>query len=165
MQLRRAPRSHELAEAHRWTVDETHDPTIGCQARGGCKGCVARLTCRANLRLTTRLSNRGSQWRGIEIHSYSHTSPQDQLHSPQPTRAGALKTSIILDGGPHGWVPVNTHNTPVLVGAHKAQHPHETITKGMEGPFTTWWRSLTRSTARSQFRSTQCELMECADVP
>ena len=31
---------NELAEAHRWTVDETHDLTIGCQARGGCKGCV-----------------------------------------------------------------------------------------------------------------------------
>ena len=32
--------AHELAEAHRWTVDETHDLTIGCEARGGCKGCV-----------------------------------------------------------------------------------------------------------------------------
>ena len=32
--------AHEFAEAHRWTVDETHDLTIGCQARGGCKGCV-----------------------------------------------------------------------------------------------------------------------------
>ena len=32
--------AHELAEAHRWTVDEIHDLTIGCQARGGCKGCV-----------------------------------------------------------------------------------------------------------------------------
>ena len=32
--------AHELAETHRWTVDETHDLTIGCQARGGCKGCV-----------------------------------------------------------------------------------------------------------------------------
>ena len=27
-----------------------------------------------DLRLTTRLSNRGSQWRGVEIHSYFHTS-------------------------------------------------------------------------------------------
>ena len=34
------------------------------------------------------------------------------LHNPQ--RAGALVTSIILDGGPHGWVPVSTHSTPVL---------------------------------------------------
>ena len=32
--------AHELAEAHRWTVDERHDLTIGCQARLGCKGCV-----------------------------------------------------------------------------------------------------------------------------
>ena len=69
--------AHELAEAHRWTSDETHDLSIGCQARGGCKRLcwsTERLTCRANLRLTTRLSNRGSQWRGVEIHSYSHTS-------------------------------------------------------------------------------------------
>ena len=64
--------------------------------------------------------------------------PQDhlttalQLHNPQ--RAGAL------DGGPHGWVPVDTHSTPVLpkweeaVGSSPTAHRcHE----GMEGPFTT----------------------------
>ena len=39
-------------------------------------------------------------------------STNSTLHNPQ--RAGALVTSIILDGGPHGWVPVNTHSTPVL---------------------------------------------------
>ena len=64
--------AHELAEARR-----AHDLTIECQACGGCKWLcwsTERLTCRAKLRLTTRLSNRGSQWRGVEIHSYSHTS-------------------------------------------------------------------------------------------
>ena len=39
-------------------------------------------------------------------------STNSTLHNPQ--RAGALVTSIILDGAPHGWVPVNTHSTPVL---------------------------------------------------
>ena len=32
--------AHELAEARRCAVDEAHDLTIECQARGGCKGCV-----------------------------------------------------------------------------------------------------------------------------
>ena len=41
-----------------------------------------------------------------------HNSTNSTLHDPQ--RADALVTSIILDGGPHGWVPVNTHSTPVL---------------------------------------------------
>ena len=71
---------------------------------------------------------------------FTHLSmtPQDhlttaplQLHNPQ--RAGALVTSIILDGGPHGWVEVNTHSTPVLPKweeavvwvARKALHLHE----------------------------------------
>ena len=39
-------------------------------------------------------------------------STNSTLHNPQ--RAGALVTSIIMHGGPHGWVPVNTHSTPVL---------------------------------------------------
>ena len=39
-------------------------------------------------------------------------STNSTLHNPQ--RAGALVTSIILDGGPDGWVPVNTYSTPVL---------------------------------------------------
>ena len=38
-------------------------------------------------------------------------STNSTLHNPQ--RAGALVTSI-MDGGPHGWVPVNAHSTPVL---------------------------------------------------
>ena len=63
------------------------------------------------------------------------------LHNPQ--RAGALVTSIILDGGPHGWVPINTHSTPVLpkweeaVGSSQGTTYMIPITKGMEGPFTT----------------------------
>ena len=28
----------------------------------------------SDLRLSTRMCNRGSQWRGVEIHSYFHTS-------------------------------------------------------------------------------------------
>ena len=32
--------THELAVVRRCTVGEAHGLTIGCQARGGCKGCV-----------------------------------------------------------------------------------------------------------------------------
>ena len=69
-------------------------------------------------------------------------STNSTLHNPQ--RAGALVTSIILDGGPHGWVPVNTHSAPVLpkweeaVGCSQTHTNMRPITKGMEGPFTTW---------------------------
>ena len=89
----------------------------------------------SDLRLTTRLSNRGSQWRGVETLIFPHLSmtPQDHLttalHNPQ--RAGALVTSIILDGGPHGWVPVNPTVHPgsqsgrSLWVARRAPHLHE----------------------------------------
>ena len=85
--------AHELAEVHRWTVDETHDLTIECHASGGCKGCVG--------------VPRGSASGGVLRYSHIHTPLDDStrslddstnstVHNPQ--RAGALVTSIILDG-------------------------------------------------------------------
>ena len=117
--------AHELAEAHRWTVDETHVLTIGCQARGGCKGCVGVPRGSHAVRISDCQPDRPVVVASGGVLRYTHiptplddsTRPLDkqhQLHTPQSTRAGALVTSIILDGGPHGWVPVNTHSTPVL---------------------------------------------------
>ena len=80
-------------------------------------------------------------WRYTHIHTPldDSTRPLDNstnstLHNPE--RAGALVTSIIVDGGPHGWVPVNTHSTPVLpmweeaVGSSQTLHLHEANHEG-----------------------------------
>ena len=70
--------AHELAEAHRWTVSHDWMPSTWRMQRL----CWSneRLTCRANLRLTTRLSNRGSQWRVLR-YTYIHTPLDDSRPS------------------------------------------------------------------------------------
>ena len=90
--------AHELAEAHRWTVDETHDLTIGCQARGGCKGCVG--VPRGST--AERISDWQPGWAIVVasggVLGYTHiptplddsTRPLDnsnQLHTPQSTKS------------------------------------------------------------------------------
>ena len=81
-------------------------------------------------------------------------STNSTIHNPQ--RAGALVTSIFLDGGPHGWVPVDTHSTPVLpkpeeaVGSSTSTTPEEPKRLSQHCAITTWYRSTQRSTARSQ---------------
>ena len=69
-------------------------------------------------------------------------STNSTIHNPQ--RAGALVTSIILDGGPHGWVPVDTHSTPVLpkreeaVGSSTSTTPEEPKRLSQHCAITTW---------------------------
>ena len=53
-------------------------------------------------------------------------STNSTIHNLQ--RAGALATPIILDGGPRGWVPVDTHSTPVLPKWEEAVGSSQNIT-------------------------------------
>ena len=48
------------------------------------------------------------------------SSPRNRSTSSSVCRAGALvPPSSCLDGGPHGWVPVDTHSTPVLTSVRR----------------------------------------------
>ena len=64
--------AHELPEVRRCTEDERLNAKHVEDAKVVLEYREAHL--QSDLRLTTRLSNRASQWRGVEIHSYSHTS-------------------------------------------------------------------------------------------
>ena len=117
--------AHERAVVRRCAEDEAHDLTIECRACGGCKGCVGVPRGSLAVRISDCQPDRpivvasGGVLRYTHIHTPfdDSTRPLDNstnstLHNPQ--RAGAVVTSIILDGGPRGWVPVNIHSTPVL---------------------------------------------------
>ena len=136
--------AHELPQVQRCAVDEAHDLTTECQARGGCKGCAGVPRGSLTVRISDCQPDRPIVVASGGVLRYTHvptplddsTSPLDKssnstVHNPQR----ALVTSIILDGGSHGWVPVNTHSTPVLpkeeaVVARKALHLHEPNHKG-----------------------------------
>ena len=60
-----------------------------------------------------------------------HTADSDTSTSnPRKARAGALMAHISCMGGSsHGWVPVDTHSTPVLITVRRLwlahlPHPH-----------------------------------------
>ena len=47
-------------------------------------------------------------------------SPQNRSTSSSVCKAGALvPPPSCLGGGPHGWVPVDTHSTPVLISVRR----------------------------------------------
>ena len=105
--------AQELPEVRRCTEDEAHDLTIECQACGGCKGCVAvprgshaeRSHCQPDRPIVVA-SGGVLRYTHIPTLLDDSTTLDDCTHSTlhNPQRAGALVTSIILDGGPHGWV-------------------------------------------------------------
>ena len=58
---------------------------------------------------------------GVQEHSSKKSmSPRNRSTSSSVRKAGALvPPSSCLDGGPHGWVLVDSHSTPVLTSVRR----------------------------------------------
>ena len=58
--------------------------------------------------------------RGAGVHVYNPHLLDKRSTSSNVRKAGALvPPSSCLDGEPHGWVPVDTHSTPVLTSVRR----------------------------------------------
>ena len=77
------------------------------------RGSDSAVRCGRTLRID-HIVNTNRSRRGAGTHFYNPHLLDNRSTSSSVCEAGALvPPSSCLDGGPHGWVPVDTHSTPV----------------------------------------------------
>ena len=125
----------EPEETTQTSVQERPEGVQRCQAEGQCsiqpqhresnqhvsrsrqysqRGSDSAVRCGCTLRID-QIVNTNRSRRGAGTHVYNPHLPHICSTSSNVCKAGALVPSPpCLGEGPHGWVPVDTHSTPVL---------------------------------------------------
>ena len=83
------------------------------------RGSDSAVRCGRTLRID-QIVNTNRSRRGAGTHVYNPHLLDIRSTSPSVRKAGALvPPPPCLDGEPHGWVPVDTHSTPVLTSVRR----------------------------------------------
>ena len=83
------------------------------------RGSDSAVRCGRVLRID-QIVNTNRSRRGAGTHVYNPHLLDNRSTSSSVCKAGALvPPPSCLDGGPHGWVPVDTHSTPVLTSVRR----------------------------------------------
>ena len=83
------------------------------------RGSDSAVRCGRTLRIDQIVDTNRSR-RGAGVHVYNTHLLDNRSTSSSVCKAGALvPPPSCLGGGPHGWVPVDTHSTPVLTSVRR----------------------------------------------
>ena len=128
-------------ETTQTSVQERPEGVQRCQAEGQCSIQPQHRESNQHVSRSRQYSQRGSDpavrcgrtpgidqnvdtnrsRRGAGVHVYNPHLLDNRGTSSSVCKAGALAPSpSCLGGGPHGWVPVDTHSTPVLTSTQEA---------------------------------------------